>query len=289
MDESRQTEAAVHDGGDAGGKRGHEEQPAPRADRRGIQSVEVGGNLLQVLVRQGAPMMLKDLALAAGMPAAKAHPYLVSFGKLGLIEQDPVSGRYGLGPFALQMGLTALHALDPLKAAMLEVTPLADEIQLNVAVSVWGNHGPTVVHIEESDKQIHVNMRPGTVMTPLLLSATGRCFAAFLPRRIAEPLITEELGHVIVGDQPGWKHTPRDADAMLGEVRAHRLARALGQPIPGINAFCAPVFNQSGQIALAITAMGPAGTFDTEWDGETAKRVRACAEAISRRLGAPSA
>ena len=31
-------------------------------DRRGIQSIEVGGTLLQALVRNGAPMMLRDLA-----------------------------------------------------------------------------------------------------------------------------------------------------------------------------------------------------------------------------------
>ncbi len=156
-------------------------------ERRGIQSIEVGGSLLSALVREGKPMMLKDLAREAGMPAAKAHPYLVSFGKLGLVEQDALTGRYGLGPFALQMGLTALHGLDPIKAALPEAARLADDIDLNVAIAVWGNHGPTVVHIAECSRQIHINMRPGTVMTPLLLSATGRVFAAFLPQRIVGP------------------------------------------------------------------------------------------------------
>ena len=55
---------------------------------RGIQSIEVGGALLHALAHEGRPMALKDLAAAAGMSAAKAHPYLVSFGKLGLIGQD---------------------------------------------------------------------------------------------------------------------------------------------------------------------------------------------------------
>lgn len=272
----------------------HEEdtRPAERADRRGIQSIEVGGTLLQALVRNGAPMMLKDLAREAGMPPAKAHPYLVSFGKLGLIEQDPLTGRYGLGPFSLQMGLTALHALDPLKAAMPEVARLADDIQLNVAIAVWGNMGPTVIHIEECSKQIHVNMRPGTVMTPLMLSATGRCFAAFLPDRVVEPRLRDELATLAptaalaaAPDQPAVRMSKRHVADALAEVRAHRLARALGHPIPGINAFSAPVFNGSGKMTLAITAMGPAGTFDTEWDGDTARHVKACAEAIARRLG----
>ena len=50
---------------------------------RGIQSIEVGGRLLQALARVGEPMMLRDLAREAGMTPAKAHPYLVSFSRLG--------------------------------------------------------------------------------------------------------------------------------------------------------------------------------------------------------------
>ena len=73
--------------------------------QRGIQSVEVGGRLLLALAHEGRPLPLKELAQAADMAPAKAHPYLVSFGKLGLISQDEVSGRYGLGPLAMQLGL----------------------------------------------------------------------------------------------------------------------------------------------------------------------------------------
>ena len=40
-------------------------------DRRGIQSIEVGGQLLLALGRTGKPMLLKELAREAGMPSAK--------------------------------------------------------------------------------------------------------------------------------------------------------------------------------------------------------------------------
>ncbi|MCK6408927.1 helix-turn-helix domain-containing protein [Thauera sp.] len=258
----------------------------PAGERRGIQSIEVGGCLLSALVRHGKPMTLKDLAREAGMPAAKAHPYLVSFGKLGLVAQDAFTGRYGLGPFALQMGLTALHGLDPIKAALPEAALLADDIELNVAIAVWGNHGPTVVHIEECSRQIHINMRPGTVMTPLLLSATGRVFAAFLPARIVAPVLAAEAPALAA---PPLEMSAADAQAALDDIRARRLARALGNPIPGIHAFSAPVFDGGGQLALAITAMGPVGSVDPDWDGATARRVRAAAVAIERRLGGAAA
>ncbi|NMG29399.1 helix-turn-helix domain-containing protein [Aromatoleum evansii] len=250
-------------------------------DRRGIQSIEVGGALLQALVRQGAPMILKDLAREAGMPPAKAHPYLVSFGKLGLIEQDPLTGRYGLGAFALQMGLTALHGLNPLRVAAPEVAKLSDEIQQNVAIAVWGNQGPTIVSIEECSRQVHVNMRVGTVMD-LLTSATGRTFAAFLPARMTAALIEEEFAS-LEADRGGVSRVELEAE--LDEIRRERLARAVGKPIPGINAFTAPVFDHTRHLALAITAMGPAANFDPAWDGPIATKLRACAQAISARLG----
>ena len=43
---------------------------------RGIQSIDVGGRLLEALARVGEPMMLRDLAREAAMTPAKAHPYL---------------------------------------------------------------------------------------------------------------------------------------------------------------------------------------------------------------------
>ncbi len=262
----------------------NEERNGERADRRGIQSIEVGGALLQALVRHGTAMMLKDLAREAGMPPAKAHPYLVSFGKLGLIEQDPLTGRYGLGAFALQMGLSALHALNPLRVATPEAAKLSDEIQQNVAIAVWGNQGPTIVSIEECSITVHVNMRVGTVMS-LLTSATGRVFAAFLPERMTAQLVQEELGRLAKSEQTAVRLSKKYVDEDLDDVRRRRMARAVGHPIPGINAFSAPVFDHTGHIALAITAMGPAGTFDPDWDGSTARRVKACAEAITARLG----
>ena len=90
-------------------------------ERRGIQSIEVGGTLLQALAAQGRPMALSDLARAAGMPPGRAHPYLVSFGKIGLVKQDSTTGHYWLGPTAIQLGLLSLQNLDTVR----EATPFA--------------------------------------------------------------------------------------------------------------------------------------------------------------------
>ena len=105
-------------------------------EQRGIGSVEVGGQLLRVLTEADGPMMLRDLAASAGMTAAKAHPYMVSYMRLGLIEQDRASGRYELGPLALQMGLASMRRLNPVRVATEAIAELV--LRINQTVSLIG-------------------------------------------------------------------------------------------------------------------------------------------------------
>lgn len=254
------------------------------AEQRGIQSVEVGGQLLRVLAETDAPMMLRDLARRADMTAAKAHPYLVSFMRIGMVEQDKVTGRYELGPLALQIGLARMRRLDPVRVAAGFVRDMVDRIGQTAALAVWGNHGPTVVRIEEGVSAVHVNMRVGSVMS-LLGTATGRVFAAFLPPKVIEDFLEAGVGRASVGDESVRGMSRRQIEAAVAEVRAKGLARAVDRPIPGVNAFSAPVFDQSGAVALVITAIGPSGTFDADWEGPLASEIRACAATVSARLG----
>ena len=256
----------------------------PEKSRRGIQSIEIGGRLLTALVEEGGPMSLGDLARKAGMPSAKAHPYLVSFGSFGLIEQDPLTGRYELGPFALQLGLISLHLLDPVRIAIPMITQLAADIDQTIGLSVLGNQGPTIIYIAESSYPIHVNMRTGTVMS-LQSTATGRVFAAFLPPRQVERMIDHEKRNGIASAFGAARQRAGALDAIVSDVRKRGMARVQGEPIPGINAICAPVFEHTGAIRLGITAIGPSGSFDVSWNGEIARRVMACAQDVSRRLG----
>jgi DNA-binding IclR family transcriptional regulator len=258
--------------------------------RQGIQSIEVGVPLLRVLADHGAPMMLRDLAREAGMPAAKAHRYLVSFARTGLVTQDPLSGRYDLGHFALDLGLASLARLDAVRVATPVLDALGDEIGETVALAVWGNMGPTIVRWVDSKRPVTVNLRTGSVM-PLLHSAIGLCFVAFFDSPLLQRRIEEELEISARGDDPRGPITRTQLDALIADIREHGMSRAVGSVIPGINAFCAPVFNHDGKMALAITGLGPAGLLPSNWNSPVAKAIHAAAHSISRQLGwrAPAA
>lgn len=253
-------------------------------ERRGIGSIEVGGKLLQVLVDHAGPLSLGELAKRAGMSSAKAHPYLVSYGKIGLIRQDPMTARYELGDFALRMGLISLQMLDPVRIAIPEVIALSSKLGHTSAIASFGTYGPTIVFINESIQPIHVNIRAGSAM-PLLRTSTGRVFAAYLPEETVEQCLKEERPSKLYFGERCESFSRPDIDRLLSEVRRHGMSRAVDEPVVGITSVAAPVFDRYGEMILAVTAIGPSGTLDARWDGLIASELKACAERISNCLG----
>ena len=243
----------------------------PDKARAGIQSVEVGFALLHVLADASGPLMLRDLAASAGMSAAKAHRYLVSFQRLGLVVQDALSARYELGPATLRLGLATLSRLDAVKMARERLPTLLETTGHTLALAVWGNHGPTIVHWLESARAPSVNLRLGDVM-PLLSSATGRCFLAFghLGGRAdrSAALLEAELAQARQQARSDLPSTRAEVQALVEETRATGYGRVHNVLLPGISGVCAPVFDANGHLALGVLSMGASALFDIAAQGQ---------------------
>jgi DNA-binding IclR family transcriptional regulator len=242
----------------------------------GVNSIEVGLRLARALGRLGGAQALKDLAAAARMPPAKAHRYLVSLIRAGLAEQDQESGRYRLGPLALELGMAALRDIDVLHIGGEVLADLRNQIDQTVLLAIWGNKGPVVARWEESMHPVATNVRAGWVM-PLANSATGRCFAAYLPAAVTEPLLQAEFA-----GKP--KERQRYA-ARLEEIRARGLSRVQGDLLRGVASVAAPVFRHDGAIVAVIASLGFEAGFDVDWEGRFARATRAAAGRLSARLG----
>lgn len=253
--------------------------PKTRASR-GIQSVEVGGQLLKALAHTGHRMALKDLARMADMGPAKAHPYLVSFGKLGLVEQDSVSGHYGLGPLALQLGLIALQQVDPVRLASAALPALAQRLGCTVSAAVWGDGRPVIVRVETGPAAVHVAMRHG-LPAALRHTGTGKVFAAFMPSATVAAALALE-GQAGALQEAGFA-------AELADIRARGLSRVRDELLPGISAMAVPVFDGFGQLVMALAAIGPSALLDLDPDGPQARALREAGQQVSQGLGAAPA
>lgn len=243
---------------------------------RGIQSIEVGGELLKALVRHGRPMALKDLAAAASLPPARAHPYLVSFSKVGLIEQDQATSHYRLGSLAIEAGLISLQQVDPVRLASDELPALAAEILCTVSLAVWGESGPVIVRVEASPSAVHVAMRHGTPAS-LRHTGTGKVFAAYMSHDRLMAALRNESGESSAED--------RDFIRELATIRAQGISTVRDELLSGVSAMAVPVFDAFGHLVMAIAAIGPSQLLDLTTHGQQAQALKRLGVTVSQKLG----
>lgn len=260
-----------------------DDDDAPVRTGSGVQALETGLTVLDAFADVVRPMMLKEIALAADMHPAKVHRYLASFVKRGYVEQD-AQGRYSLGRGALRIGLASLASLDAVRLAAPLLDELSNALGETVLAAVWGNRGPTVVQWRDSPRPVMVNVRPGSVL-PLLSSATGRVFAAFMEAHLTAALIDEELKER--AEAGVYPSNAREVGELLAGVRAQYLGRVTGDVLPGVDSVSAPVFDYDSRMVLAVSALGNSSRFDSDPAGHIAAAVRQTAQALSRRLGYP--
>jgi DNA-binding IclR family transcriptional regulator len=249
---------------------------------KGIRAIDIGVMVLRSIAERHGSLALRELAVITGLSASLLHRYLASFCATGMVEQDPDTAHYRLGPLALTLGLHRMSALDPVRVATPLLRTLADETGQPVTLAIWGSHGPTVIRWEESSQMISVNLRVGSVL-PLLSAATGLVFAAFRPEAANKPWIDQEIKE---GRRSGRGPSTRtQSQALIAEVRATGLARVDGTLIPGVSAAAVPVFDHNRQLVLAIASLGYRGVFDISPDGAICSALRRCAAEASRQLG----
>ncbi|MGA7814350.1 IclR family transcriptional regulator, partial [Caballeronia sp.] len=118
----------------------------PRGARRGIQSIEIGFGIIDVLCKATGPLPLRTIAARCDLPVANVHNYLVSFQRVGLVVQESDSAFYGLGSYAMKLGIAALQQFDVHKVARPIMAEIGAETGFTVFLGVWGNKGPTIVY-----------------------------------------------------------------------------------------------------------------------------------------------
>ncbi|WP_027814139.1 helix-turn-helix domain-containing protein, partial [Burkholderia cenocepacia] len=264
---------------------------APPKAQRGIQSVEVGGRLLDALARRRKPLGLSELAAAADLSTAQAHTYLVSLTRLALVKRDAITGNYEPGPLSLRLGLMSIERQPAYRATLPHAVRLAETVGLSVALSVPGVLGPTIVRIEHGGYPLHVNLHVGSVMS-LDTTATGRVFRAFGDAAQLDAMAASQAG---AGATLAGAESPPvapDADAQpveLDAIRARGIERSIDRPSPGVSGMCVPVLDPHGRLQLALTVIGSTGSIDVDWDGPIAAALRGAARQATASLGAEPA
>jgi DNA-binding IclR family transcriptional regulator len=143
-----------------------------------------------------------------------------------------------------------MQQIDQIDDVMEELAILVKEINCHVALTVWSKTGPTIIRWERSDDSLAVPLQLGQVL-PILHSASGRVFAAFLDSSLTRELIAQERQSY--GDS--HKQTDEELKATLTEVRQNRCAVSKGEVESETTAISTPVVDWQDSPILVITAI----------------------------------
>ena len=202
----------------------------------GVQSLEIGLSVLDVLIDHNEPMMLKDIAQAIQMHPAKCHRYLVSLIRKSYARQLS-DGRYGLGDRVNALGHTGFNQNSILERLTHIANEIKDTLNCGVQIAKWFSEGPIIIQSVEPDSPISIITRIGSRM-PLTTSATGQLFASYQPDAVIQPLVIAEWQ---TGDQADIAEKWQNFSQLQAKIRTQGYATVTGDMLMGINAITIPV------------------------------------------------
>ena len=253
----------------------------PFNNSRGVKSIEVGTRLLQILAEAGRPMMLKELALAAGLTSAQVHTYLASFRRAKLVEQDGLAGMYRLGPFAIRLAQARMRSDAILDAAVKGARELADATGLSTDMLVWIGGRPVIVDVRDGLNNLNIDVKPGLTFS-LFKTCSGNAFVAFSKRSEVVRCLDADILAAVAEGRGRRAELERHFWAGIAKAREKGYTETTDNPIPGIGSIAAPVYEMDGEVAAVIAVFGPKALVDISADGPLVKALLSVCRRVSR-------
>jgi DNA-binding IclR family transcriptional regulator len=231
--------------------------PIPKSPRvRAVPAVTRAIAILRLLSRSREPQSLKTIAENLDLVPSTALHIARALVAEDLLRVDPLTKRYSLGTGML-----------PLARAVLEhgdfpalVRPRLDELSQRYGVTAIGVEVPdldhmVVVALARTQAPVRIHVDVGSRF-PALISATGRCVAAFTDQPQKE--IEKRFRLLRWHNAPSYEGWRKEVDL----TRRQGYAIDRGDYIAGVAIVAVPVLNGRGTISHTIAAVGLANQLD---------------------------
>ncbi|MDQ2852588.1 MAG: IclR family transcriptional regulator [Actinomycetota bacterium] len=224
---------------------------------------------------------LGDLAQQLSLSKSTVLRLLAPLVETGFVVRDDRAMVYRLGPRNAQLGQAYLAHLDLRGVARPALTALVDQTGETAHLVIADL--PDVIYIDKVDSPHSVRMhsRIGHRM-PAYCTAVGKAILAHADDETFNAVVAVGMA----SRTPTTRGTPQDLRADLATVRKLGYAVDDGENETGIRCVSAPVFDDVGQVTSAISISGPENRITPQSEAKLGALVQACAQTISRELGA---
>ncbi|TDL37912.1 IclR family transcriptional regulator [Arthrobacter nitrophenolicus] len=253
---------------------------------QGAQVVSRIAGLLRLVARSADGMPLASLVRESGLTRPTVHRLLASLASEGLLDHDPASGNWVLGPEILLMGSVASARFPLEDIARPSLRRLAEATGESAFFSIRRGSETVCLLREEGSFPVRSFVLHEGVRFPLGVASAGTAIMAFLPEAEQEELLADWEKHA---GAFAANHTRELVRENLGTTRMHGYSVNPGLVLEGSWGMGAAVFDRSGRPAWALSLTGIEPRFRPDRQEELGGLLMAEAHRITQQLGGNAA
>lgn len=252
----------------------------PRRNSTRLSSVTTAIHLLKTFTEADQELGISELAKRLDVAKSTVHRLASALLDEGLLQQNPETGRYGLGVGLFSLGSLVRARLDVTAESKLVLNTLRQETEENVRLAVLERDHAVFLHDFEGPQTLRLRSSTGQ-LRPAFCTAEGLCLLSGL----RGPQLSQFLKFPRVArtDQ-----TETGEDGLIQRIR-HVKRRGYAfedeECDPGTRCVAAPIFNAEGRIAAAVGVAGPRARIRKSQVPGLAQKVIAAGDEISQRMG----
>lgn len=241
-----------------------------------IESLERATRILGLFSSDVPEWSVSDACRELGLPKTTTWEYMQSLADLGLLRRTS-RGRFRLGWRAFQLGLRARMTSDISGPARVEMSRLVETF--NETVQLASRYRGEVVYLEKISPRagVHVNLTRVGERLPAHCTAAGKALLAHLP--LAELRTIYANSELPALTQNSIRFLSQ-LEADLAKVLQRGYALEVGETVEGMCCVAAPVRNENGEVAWALSLSFLEYRIDTHLDTYSAA-VHDAAERLS--------
>lgn len=250
---------------------------------QGAQVVSRAAHLLRIVGRKPGGSSLAAIVRESGLTRPTVHRLLTSLAAEGLLDQDPQSGNWVLGPEILLMGSVASARFPVEDVARPSLRRLAEETGESAFFSIRRGAETVCLLREEGSFPVRSFVLHEGVRFPLGVASAGTAIMAFLPEEEQEELLEQWPAHA--GNFAAG-HPVEVVRKNLEQTRQTGYSVNPGLVLEGSWGMGAAVFDPHGRPAYALSLTGIEPRFREERQAFLGRLLMEEAHRISSSLRA---
>jgi DNA-binding IclR family transcriptional regulator len=251
-----------------------------KGSSEGAPALSRGLSILELLAESTRGLTLSEISRRLSLAKSSTCLLLRCLESRGYVHCSERSGRYLFSLKLLRLSHMALHALKLQEGTSSLLRALVEQTQLTVHLGVLESDEAILVAKSESQAATRVATWPGRRME-LHCTAIGKVLMAHLPEDRLDQLIAR---HGLPRHNENTIGSPRKLKEHLRSVKSLGYAVDDEEDEVGFRCLSAPIFDDRGAVAAAISVVGTTDELTAERVPFLVRSVRATAASISELL-----